>query len=46
MDIDANKVLEILSQDISQYIKTIAILRVQLEALQKENEELKEEDGE
>lgn len=46
MDIDANKVIEILSQDISQYIKTIAILRVQLEELQKENEEPKEEDGE
>ena len=43
MDIDANKVIEKLTQEISQLIFQKAVMAVQIEELQKENEMLKKE---
>lgn len=41
MDIDANKIIEKLTQEISQLILQKTILVAQVEELQKENETLK-----
>jgi len=41
MDIDANKVIEKLTQEISQLILQKTIMVIQIEELQKENEILK-----
>ncbi len=43
MDIDANKVIEKLTQEISQLILQKTIMVIQIEELQKENEMLKKE---
>ena len=43
MDIDANKVIEKLTQEISQHILQKTIMMIQIEELQKEIEMLKKE---
>ena len=42
MNIDANRVIQKLSAQIAAQAQQIAILQVQVEELQKENEQLKE----
>ncbi len=43
LNIDANKVIEKLTQEISQYVLQKVVMEVQIKELQKENEMLKKE---